>query len=137
MAVRRDHFLSIGGFDAGFPLPAAEDRDLSERWVKEIGRLRFVEHATIDHFHRLDPWSFACQHHRYGRGAIRLARRRRARGDGMPVPEPLSFYMRMMAYPFRRRAALRSLAIGGLVGISQLCGLAGMARETVSLLRRR
>jgi GT2 family glycosyltransferase len=97
MALRREHFLAIGGFDAGFPLPAAEDRDLSERWVKKIGRLRFVEQATVDHFHRLDPWSFARQHHRYGRGAIRLARQRRARGDGMPVPEPLSFYFRMVA----------------------------------------
>ena len=136
MAVRRDHFLSIGGFDAAFPLPAAEDRDLSERWVKQIGRLRFVEEATIDHFHQLGPWAFACQHHRYGRGAIRLARQRRARGDGMPVPEPLSFYIRMVTYPLRKRAAVRGLTIGALVGVSQLCGLTGMARETMRLLRR-
>jgi len=137
VAIRRDPFLAIGGFDVGFPLPAAEDRDLSERWARDVGPLRFVEDAVVDHFHRLDGWSFARQHHGYGRGAVQLARRRRTRGAGVPAPEPLSFYLRMAAYPFRQDPGLRGLFVSGLVVGSQLCGLTGMAREAIGLLRPR
>ena len=137
LAVRRDRFLGIGGFDDGFPLPAAEDRDLSERWAREVGRLRLVREAVVDHFHRLDAWSFVRQHHRYGRGAVQLAQRRRARGHGVPAPEPLSFYLRMFSYPFRQNPGFRGFVASWLVAGSQLCGLTGMAREAVQLLRSR
>lgn len=82
LAVRRDLFLDIGGFDSGFPRPAAEDRDLSERWVERVGRLRMIPDAVVEHFHALTAWSFVRQHHGYGRGAVQLARRRRLRGHG-------------------------------------------------------
>lgn len=135
LAVRREPFLEIGGFDSGFPLPAAEDRDLSERWGRDIGALRLVHEAVVEHFHQLNAWTFVRQHHGYGRGAVQLARRRRARGHGVPAPEPLSFYWRMVAYPFRQRPGTRGLMASGLVAFSQLCGLTGMAREAVRLLR--
>lgn len=134
LAVRRDRFLEIGGFDDGFPLPAAEDRDLSERWADEVGRLRVIPDALVDHFHRLGAWSFIRQHYGYGRGAVQLARRRRARGHGVPAPEPPSFYFRMITYPLRRSPGLGGLAASGLVAGSQICGLAGMAREAARLL---
>jgi GT2 family glycosyltransferase len=134
LAVRREPFLALGGFDSGFPLPAAEDRDLSERWAREVGRLRYVPDAVVDHFHDLDAWSFIRQHHRYGRGAVQLAGRRRARGHGVPAPEPLTFYWRMISYPYRRSPGLRGLLASGLVAGSQLCGLTGMAREAARLL---
>ena len=135
VAVRRNAFLAIGGFDTGFPLPAAEDRDLSERWARDVGPLRFLEDAVVDHFHRLDGRTFLRQHHGYGRGAVQLARRRRARGAGVPTPEPLSFYLRMVAYSFRQDPGLRGAIVSGLVMGSQLCGLTGMAREAIGLIR--
>jgi len=134
LAVRRDAFLGIGGFDDGFPLPAAEDRDLSERWAHEVGRLRYVDDAVVDHFHELDAWTFIRQHHRYGRGAVQLAERRRLRGHGVPAPEPPTFYWRMISYPFRQRGGLGGLLASGLVAGSQICGLTGMAREAARLL---
>lgn len=134
LAVRRDRFLDIGGFDSGFPLPAAEDRDLSERWAETVGSLRLVPDAIVEHFHPLDAWSFIRQHHGYGRGAIQLAQRRRSRGHGIPAPEPLSFYLRMLAFTFRQNPGLRGFIASGLVAGSQVCGLTGMAREAVRLL---
>jgi GT2 family glycosyltransferase len=137
LAVEREKFLAIGGFDSGFPLPAAEDRDLCERWVTDVGPLRYVKDAVVDHFHQMDAWSFIRQHHGYGRGAVQLAKRRRARGHGVPLPEPITFYARMIAYPYRESPGLRGLLASGLVAGSQVCGLTGMARETVRLLLAR
>jgi GT2 family glycosyltransferase len=137
LALQREAFLTIGGFDIGFPLPAAEDRDLSERWAAEVGQLRLVPEAVVDHFHQLNAWSFMRQHHGYGRGAVQLAQRRRARGHGVPAPEPLSFYFRMIAYPYRQNPGLQGLVASGLVAGSQFCGLTGMARESMRLLLRR
>jgi len=134
LALQREAFLTIGGFDSGFPLPAAEDRDLSERWASEVGQLRLVAEAVVEHYHQLDAWSFMRQHHGYGRGAVQLAQRRRARGHGVPAPEPLSFYSRMIAYPYRQNRSLHGLVASGLVAGSQFCGLTGMARESLRLL---
>lgn len=137
LAVAREKFLDIGGFDEGFPLPAAEDRDLSERWAVNVGPLRYVKDAVVDHFHSLDAWSFIRQHHGYGRGAVQLAERRQARGHGVPAPEPITFYARMVAYPYRRNPGPRGLVASGLVAGSQLIGLTGMAREALRLLLAR
>jgi len=134
LAVRRDRYLALGGFHSGFPLPAAEDRDLSERWAGQVGPLRYIKDAVVEHFHQLDARSFIRQHYGYGRGAVMLAQRRRTSGIGVPIPEPLSFYFRMVAYPFRANPGFRGLILSGLVLGSQVCGLTGMAREAARLV---
>ena len=67
----------LGGFDESFPLPAAEDRDLCERW----GNLSLAPTAIIIHRHGLSLGSYWRQHFRYGRGANILFRRRGQRGS--------------------------------------------------------
>ena len=131
MACHRDGFLRIGGFDETFRFSAAEDRDLSERWAREIGPLRHLAGAVVDHYHELTFRRFVRQHHYYGRGAVHLARRRRRRGQGRPRSEPLHFYAGMLAYPLRRQGWRRGGAIAALVALSQVSGLSGMVAEAL------
>ncbi len=132
VGVRRTSFLDIGGFDESFRFSAGEDRDLSERWAAEIGPLRVVEGAVVEHFHDLTFPRFIRQHHTYGRGAITLARRREERGHGKPFPEPLGFYARMLAFPIRGKPLWKGLPLAVLVALAQVAGLVGMAKEGLS-----
>jgi GT2 family glycosyltransferase len=129
-AGRRDVFTALGGFDESFRYSAAEDRDLSERWSAQ-GALRLVPDAHVDHHHTLGGGTFLRQHHRYGRGAMHLARRRRDRGDGPPVPEPLSFYWRMFTYPIRQNGFKRGMVLSALIGVAQIAGVSGMITEAL------
>lgn len=129
MACRRDRFLALGGFDESFPLSAAEDRDLSERWAANGGALHVAAAAVVDHFHDLTAGRFLRQHSRYGRGATHLGRRRRARGMATPMPEPLSFYGEMLAFPVRQHGVLRGVPIMALVALAQAAGVVGMLAE--------
>ena len=54
-AYRRDLLLRYGGFDPAYPIPSAEDVDLSFRLAKDGNELRFVPDAYVMHRH---PVSF-------------------------------------------------------------------------------
>ena len=131
MACRREEFLRVGRFDETFRYSAAEDRDLSERWAGEIGPLRHVRNAVVDHYHELTFRRFVRQHHYYGRGGVHLTRRRRRRGHGPLRPEPLGFYTAMLAYPVRHRGWRRGSLIAALLALSQIAGLTGMLAEAI------
>ncbi len=82
VAVPRDDFLALGGFDVdGFPF-ASEDRDLCDRWRASGRGLRYGTGAVVRHAHDLDLRGFVRQHVAYGRGAARYHRRARRRGTG-------------------------------------------------------
>lgn len=129
MACRRDDFLRLGGFDETFRFSAGEDRDLSERWAAEIGPLRHLAGAVVDHHHELTLGRFVRQHHYYGRGAVHLARRRHRRGQERPRPEPLAFYGGMLAAPIRRHGWRRGSRVAGLTALSQVASMTGMVAE--------
>jgi GT2 family glycosyltransferase len=132
IACYRGAFLKVGGFDETFRFSAAEDRDLSERWAAEVGPLRHVPGAVVDHQHALAFGRFLRQHHYYGRGAVHLARRRQKRGQGRPRPEPPVFYAKMLVYPIRHHGWLRGGGIAALVSLAQLSGLSGMLVEAIN-----
>ncbi len=50
-AFRRDAFLAAGAYDASFPVPCAEDVDLSYRMASAGHRLVFVPDAEVYHLH--------------------------------------------------------------------------------------
>ena len=54
IALARDAFLAVGGFDAAFPLAAGEDRAFCEDWGASGRPLVFAPDAVVDHFHDLD-----------------------------------------------------------------------------------
>lgn len=132
LALPREAFLRLGGFDQSFPFAAGEDRDLCARWLAAGGELREAPAAVLDHGHALDLAGYCGMHARYGRGARRFRRLRAAREGGAVHLEPLRFYLRLVATPLavpRRRRAVR-LCLALL--LSQACHAAGYLREWTS-----
>lgn len=138
IAVSAEDFAAFGGFDKAFPLAAGEDRDFCDRWSASGRPTVYVPAAVVEHTHRLTPASFIRQHVNYGRGAYRY---HRVRGSAS-IPEPLSFYGRLVSYPLQRRA--RRGRLGGipqailsvaLLSAAQVANVAGFAAEGVSIMR--
>jgi GT2 family glycosyltransferase len=128
LAVRRDLFREVGGFDPQFRQAAAEDREFCVRCARHDIELVHVRDAVVYHAHALTWRTFWRQHFTYGREAYRF-HALQERADGRPFEvEPLSFYTRMLAYPFRH-GERRALAVTGLLGMSQLANTSGFLRE--------
>ena len=68
-AVRRDVFLTLGGFDESFVTAASEDREFSYRLLANGYRQTFCPEARVWH-HQLNPttWNYIRTQFRYGRG---------------------------------------------------------------------
>ena len=124
LAVPAGAFAAMGGFDAGFPLAAGEDRDLCARW-HEAGRpFATVPDAVVAHAHDLTAGGFVRQHLAYGRGAYRYHVRR---PSGGLRPEPLAFYTGLVSFPLGQARGVRPLALAGLLAVSQIANVAGYA----------
>jgi GT2 family glycosyltransferase len=130
-------YHQCGGFDPSFPLPAAEDRELCDRWRSLGLRVVGVPEAIVAHDHALGPGAFWRQHFNYGRGAVSFHRARRRRGDGRVQVEPVEFYRRMLLEPFARERPPRAAALAGLLLLSQVAHLAGYVRGLAPVVGRR
>ena len=138
VACSRQGFTALGGFDTTFPLAAAEDRDLSERWRAAGHPIRHVPDATLGHAHDMGLAGFWRQHAGYGRGAHHLARVRVARGGPGVRPEGPRFYAGLLAEPFRGGHGVRAPVLSGLVALSQVANVGGYlaARRESTAARR-
>ena len=135
MAMAKDAFITAGGFDARFPLAAAEDRELCDRWRAAGRRIVYAPAALVRHAHRLTPRSFWLQHFHYGQGAHRF-RRANARRGAAPAPmEPLSFYWNLVRYPWTARAC-HPIRTGALLALAQTANTLGFFCEKVGSLLR-
>lgn len=65
-AYRRDAFLAEGGFDTAFPVPSAEDQELSFRLWRKGARMVFVPKAIVFHRHPDTWWKYARRKVRFG-----------------------------------------------------------------------
>lgn len=132
LAVPVDGFHEVGGFDAGFPLAAGEDRDFCDRWSAQGLPMAFAPDARIRHAHRLGLASFCRQHWNYGRGAFHFNRARTRRHADPIRPQPASFYVNLVRYPFaherRPRAALEAV----LLAASQFANALGYYYEKLT-----
>lgn len=127
----RDSFMDIGGFDESFPLSAAEDRELIDRWIRSGYRLVYAPEVVVSHFHTMNLRSYSRQHARYGRGAYRY-HRARAMAEGIR-PEPLRFYHNMLVYPFKNgHRRTRATCISLLICWSQIMNALGFVQEKLS-----
>lgn len=140
LAGSRRIFANLNGFSVEFPMAAAEDRDLCDRWALTGGALLHVPDAVVDHHQDMNLHSFVARQFRYGRGARTLHRQRALRGMNYQV-EPPWFYMRMLATPFRKaetKAETRNpCTVTALLCLSQATHLAGYFREALVSPRRR
>jgi glycosyltransferase involved in cell wall biosynthesis len=115
IAVRRDRYLTSGGFDADFDSPAAEDREFCDRWRMQK-RLLFWEPTTrIEHRHAQSLSGFLRLHWRYGQGAFLYQAKRKERASGTMAEDlkfhrelPRAVWAAVSRYPLGRRLKLLS-----------------------------
>ncbi|NLE65760.1 MAG: glycosyltransferase [Elusimicrobia bacterium] len=84
VAIRRDLFLTLGGFDGTYRHASGEDNDLSYRLRAQGHRIRFVRGALVDHFHQEDLRRYLKEQYRHGFWRAKMYRThpRMAGGDG-------------------------------------------------------
>jgi GT2 family glycosyltransferase len=131
LALPTQAFRQIGGFDTSFPLAAAEDRDLCERWREAGMRMVYCDEAIVHHAHALGMRSFCRQHFNYGRGAFHLHRARARRGEHPLRVEPANFYTRLVGFPIGRVEGGRAVALSALMALSQMVYVGGYVTERV------
>jgi glycosyltransferase involved in cell wall biosynthesis len=129
LALRRDAFDALGGFDVHTPCGTAEDRDLCARWSHSGRALAYAPDAVVHHAHHLDALSFLRQHYHYGRSALYVERARALRANDRVRLEPLSFYWGMLAYPFQDGNGARSVVLSLLIALTQAAYAHGVARQ--------
>lgn len=125
-------FRAVGGFDVSFPLAAAEDRDICDRWREAGMTMVYCEDAVVEHAHALGLRSYCRQHFNYGRGAYHLHRARRRRGEPQIRVEPPHFYSRLVTFPLSRTAPARAAALSTLLLVSQVVYVSGYLLERVT-----
>jgi GT2 family glycosyltransferase len=129
MAVPRDRFRALGGFDSSFTRAAAEDRDFCDRWLGCGNAMRYVPEAVIYHAHALTLRTFWRQHCDYGRGAWQYRVRRAQRGKAPVRVEDATFYLGILRYPFASVPAGGALPMAALLLLSQVANAAGFLLE--------
>lgn len=125
MAVPREVFTRLGGFDERFRLTAGEDRDFCDRARAAGVRLCFAPRALVGHAHVLTLRTFVRQHRSYGRGAALFHRLRAERHHSRVRLEPLRFYAGLMTWPVGRVPAARLPWTMALMATSQIANAAG------------
>lgn len=68
MSMRRDTFLSLGGFDPD--IVSGEDQDLALRFSSQGGRIAFLPEATALHRDSNADFAAYCRRHEWGSGAM-------------------------------------------------------------------
>ncbi len=129
IAMTRENYLRVGGFDTSFPLAAAEDRELCDRWQHEGLPMVYAPEATIRHAHYLSLKSFWRQHFGYGRGAFCFHQVRSQRNEQPIQVEPMKFYTDLLTYPLSRRDVQSPLLVSGLFFLSQVATTTGFFWE--------
>lgn len=131
LAVPRDQFLAAGGFDESFGLPAAEDRELCDRWRGLGHGMIYAPEVLVYHGHELTLRKFCRQHFNYGRGAVHFHQARARRSGARVRLEPAAFYLNLLRYPFSREPQGRGLKLAALLALSQSTNAAGFFYQRV------
>ena len=129
IACPRNDFLAIDGFDASFPLAAAEDRDFCDRWREAGHQLVLAPNAVVRHMRSMNLAQFWRQHATYGRGARHLHIARTKRAVTAPRREPFAFYLRLLCAPLAKPLQMRTPVLMMLMLVSQLAYASGFYAE--------
>jgi len=125
LAMPKDRFHEIGGFDTTFPCAAGEDRELCDRWLNHGCRMIYAPEVLVWHSHSLTCCKFWKQHFSYGRGAYFFQQAHVRHGYNRIRLEPLSFYLNLMRAPFGQTRSPRALLLAALLVLSQGANAAG------------
>lgn len=132
LAIPASNFSQIGGFDIRFPLAAAEDRELCDRWLRLGLPLGYVKEAVVKHYHDLSLAGFLRQHFNYGRGAWIYRQIRVESSPQAPALESRRFYSGLLCFPLKRFTLIKGALFGGALVLSQMANAAGFLRQAAS-----
>ncbi len=132
IALSKERFLAIGGFDVTYPRMASEDRELCDRWLQKGYPMLYAPEVQINHAHHLNLVSFWRQHFFYGRGAFCFHKIRAQRAAAPIRVEPLSFYINLFTYPLSSSKSPTGLLISTLLFLSQLAATFGFFSERLT-----
>lgn len=128
LAVPRDRFCALGGFDITFKTAAGEDREFSDRWLRHGFNMIYAPEVLVYHKHDLTLRSFWRQHVRYGRGAFQHHAIRAERGSGRIRLESRRFYSDLLHFPLAT-CSRQKLTSGILMIIIQIATVTGFFLE--------
>jgi GT2 family glycosyltransferase len=124
MALSREQFHRVGGFDTAFPLAAAEDREFCDRYLHLGYKTVYAPEAIVRHAHPLTLDKFVRQHFNYGQGAHRFHNIRAGRSrEGMKI-EPVNFYTGLLFYPWNTPCRNKTF-LSLLMALSQAANVVG------------
>ncbi len=128
-AVAKDLFQKVGQFATTFTLAAGEDREFCDRWKHFGYPLRYQKDAIVYHSHHLTLKTFYRQHFNYGRGAFYFHQNRAQRNQQEVKIEPLSFYFKLLQYPFIKVNDTSQISVAFLFLLSQIANASGFFVE--------
>ncbi|MGZ8900834.1 MAG: glycosyltransferase [Limisphaerales bacterium] len=129
LAVPAAQFRALGGFDAAFPLAAAEDRDFCDRWRHHGQRMIYAPEVLVYHAPPLTFRAFLRQHFRYGRGAFSFHQARARRGQSRVRLESVTFYINLLRYPASQSPCKNVWSSAALLFFSQVANAVGFFWE--------
>jgi len=124
MALSKEQFLKVGGFDTTFPLAAAEDREFCDRYLYKGFKTLYAPEAIVRHAHPLTLGKFFRQHFNYGKGAHQFHKIRASRSLTAMKIEPMKFYTGLILYPWKTSCRYKPL-LSLLIALSQFANAAG------------
>ena len=132
IALPRELFGNVGGFDASYPRAAGEDRAFCDAWRAVGHPILYAPEAVVHHRHDLSLRTFWRQHAGYGRGAFQVRQARsRAAGQGLTF-EPGSFYLGLLRYPFSEHDGVATATAQALILLlSQVATGVGFFQEAL------
>jgi GT2 family glycosyltransferase len=131
LALRKELYERIGGFDATFKLNAGEDRDFCERCLGHGLKLVNSPDAIVAHCHQMGLRGFWRQHFNYGRGGWSYSVAHRKRNRGHVRFKGLRFHFGLALAPLRMTQAGSALRLSALTFLSQIAVAAGYATEAL------
>ncbi len=133
MAMPRQLYTSIGGFNLTFNAAGGEDREFCDRWLSNNLQIVYDPRPVIYHSHTLSFTGFCNQHFRYGRGAYRFNKIEKSTGR-KTFGRKIAFHLKVqnwLLYPFRNRKG-SAARVAALLMIWQFANTFGFLWQPIS-----
>lgn len=127
LAVPKNNFLLVKGFDTN--LEMSEDREFCKNWLAASFKLCYAERVVIYHKNRTGFKSYWKQQFIYGRGAYRFNQICQKRYQDSSSLRKSSFYIDLLAFPFKKFSYQQAFRIMLLILLSQIAIFTGYFYE--------
>lgn len=127
--VSLEQYKKLSGFHPAFSRAAGEDREFCDRWLSNGYAMVYAPEIMIYHAHELTLIKFLSLHTNYGRGAYLFHSIRAKRKQANIKPQPLTFYIGLLYYPFSQQSLGQAVMTFGLLVLSQVANVAGFLKE--------